>query len=132
MAKPAPIYDLVLMLEPEAADDLRAKVLADVERMITASGEVVGDHDWGTRKLAFEIENHTDAPYRLVQFRGPVTLLEELNRTLRITDGLLRFRIVKVRPGTPEPEQTAHAEPEQAATAEAVAAEPVQAAEPVA
>ena len=29
-------------------------------------------------------------------------MLSELDRTLRITDGVLRFRIVKLKPGTPD------------------------------
>jgi small subunit ribosomal protein S6 len=103
MAAPAALYDLVLLLDPEAEDERRAKILADVEAAITAAGEVVGTHDWGRRALAYEIRHKPDAEYHLVQFHATPELLAELSRTLRITDGVVRSRIIKLRPGTPAP-----------------------------
>jgi len=103
MAAPAALYDLVLLLDTEAEDDRRAKILADVESAIAAAGEVVGTHDWGRRALAYEIRHKPDAEYHLVQFHATPELLAELQRTLRITDGVVRSRIIKLRPGTPGP-----------------------------
>ena len=51
--------------------------------------------------MAYRIEHQTDAEYHLLQFHGPASLLESLSHTLRIDDGVLRFRVVKVLPGTP-------------------------------
>jgi small subunit ribosomal protein S6 len=102
MAAATPTYDLMLLLDTAAADEQRAKVLADAERLITSNGgTVTSKHDWGTRALAFEIEHKTDAQYHLIQFEGPTAVLDALNRTLHITDGVTRFRIIKLRPGTP-------------------------------
>jgi len=104
MSASAPTYDLVILLDPQAHDDVRAKVLADTRAMIAASGELVRDDHWGDRALAFPIEHRTDAEYHLLQFNAAAPeLLRELNRTLQITDGILRFRIVKLKPGTPDP-----------------------------
>ena len=55
------------------------------------------------RATAFEVRKRTDADYHLLQFHGPVELLEQLDHSLKITDGVLRFRIIKLRPGTPPP-----------------------------
>ena len=101
MAPAPPLYDLLLLLDPEADDDQRAKVLADVERIIGAGGEVVGDQDWGLRTMAYEIRHKPDAQYHLVQFHGSRETLAELDRTLHIADGLVRYRIIKLKPGTP-------------------------------
>lgn len=103
MAKEAPLYDLVLMLTADAEESTRAKILSDVETAITgAGGSIERDDDWGRRPLAFEIRHLSEAEYHLLQFKAPATLIEELSHTLRITDGVLRFRVIKVRPGTPE------------------------------
>jgi small subunit ribosomal protein S6 len=102
MAAAKPTYDLTLLLDTAAPDEQRAKVLADAERLITSNGgEVTSKHDWGTRALAFEIRHKTDAEYHLLQFQGPPAVLDALNRTLHITDGVTRYRIIKLRPGTP-------------------------------
>ena len=103
MAAPAPLYDLMLMLDPAAPDDQRKQILDNVEKLISSGGEVVGTHDWGTRTMAYEIRHKAEAEYHLLQFHGPASLLAELQRTLRITDGVTRFRIVKLAPGTPPP-----------------------------
>ena len=104
MTKSEPTYDLVLLLDPQVEEETRAKILADTRDAIAAKGEVVGDQDWGARALAYPIERKTDAEYHLLQFHASTPeLLGELDRTLRITDGILRFRIVKLEPGTPDP-----------------------------
>ena len=129
MARPAPIYDLMLLLDSAAPDEQRAKILSDVEAMVSGAGSVVGNHDWGTRALAYEIDHRTDAEYHLLQFHGPATLLANLQRSLRIADGVLRFRIVKLAPGTPAPTELPRAEAPAAAPAPATERPPAPAAE---
>jgi ribosomal protein S6 len=138
MTRAAPTYDLVILLDPLAQADARAKVLADARALIADRGEVVRDDDWGDRALAFPIEHRTDAHYHLLQFHASTPeLLSELNRTLQITDEIVRFRIVKLKPGTPDPPDmrpagasARHAEPASPAPAEAAAPAPAEAAAP--
>jgi small subunit ribosomal protein S6 len=125
MSEHKPIYDLVLLLDPAAADGVREKVLADTERTIQAQGELIGHHDWGQRTMAYEIRHQTLADYHLLQFHATSALLESLQRTLRITDGIIRFRIIKLAPGTPEPPEV---RPEPVAVAAAGAAPVTEAA----
>ena len=102
MTESPPLYDLTLLLSVEIDDDRRAKIVSDSEAAITAGGGSVERHDsWGRRPMAYRIAHQTDAEYHLLQFHGPVSLLESLSHTLRIDDGVLRFRVVKVLPGTP-------------------------------
>lgn len=104
MAAEAPIYDLVLLLDTSAEAAARKKILADVDKLLaTGKAETVGTHDWGRRKTAYEIDKKTEADYHLIQFKGPATVPGELDRVLRITDGVLRHRVIKLDPGTPPP-----------------------------
>lgn len=104
MAKEAPTYDLMLLLSTNTEEEQRSKIRSDVESAITgAGGSIERDDDWGRRPLAYEIRHQPDAEYHLLQFRSPPTLIEELSHTLRITDGVLRFRVIKATPGTPPP-----------------------------
>ncbi len=102
MTLPAPTYDLVLLLDPQAEEAVRAKIVADAKAAIEAKGEVVHHDAWGERALAYPIDHKATAEYHLVQFHATqVDLIAELNRTLHITDGVIRFRINKLKPGTP-------------------------------
>jgi len=102
MTLPPPVYDLVLLLDTAAEPDVRAKIVADTERTIRASGELLRHDEWGDRALAYPIDHRTDAEYHLLQFHATPELLAALNHVLHITDGVVRFRIIKLKPGTPE------------------------------
>jgi small subunit ribosomal protein S6 len=104
MALTPTIYDLMLVLSATAEEDRRAKVLSDVENLITSGdGKVERNDDWHMRPLAYEIDHQREGEYHLIQFTGPSSLLETLQHTLRIDDGVLRFRIIKNLAGTPPP-----------------------------
>jgi len=97
------LYDLVLLLSMNSEDDVRAKIVADVEAAIDAAGGVISrNQNWGRRPTTYRINHQTEADYRLLQFTGPPSLLETLSHSLHIADEVLRFRIIKVVPGTPE------------------------------
>jgi small subunit ribosomal protein S6 len=102
MAAQPPLYDLVLLLSTTAPDEQRAKILSDVETKITsAQGSIERQDDWGQRPMAYRIHHQPDADYHLLQFKAPPTLIETLSHDLRITDGVVRFRVIKNLPGTP-------------------------------
>jgi small subunit ribosomal protein S6 len=102
MTLPAPTYDLVLLLDPQADDATRAKLLADTRTSIQAQGELLRDDDWGERALTYPIDRKPSAQYHLLQFHvANVELLSGLDRTLRLADEVLRFRIIKLAPGVP-------------------------------
>ncbi len=128
MAKPAPLYDLMLLLATSVEDDRRAQILAEVEQSIADGGGTIElKQAWGLRALAYEIAHAGDAEYHLLQFSGPPSLVEALGYNLKITDGVLRHRIIKVLPGTPPPPEpgasTAVSAPEPEAETEAEPAE---------
>jgi small subunit ribosomal protein S6 len=101
MAKPAPEYELVLMLDPEATDERRDEIAVEARRRIESGGGLKQERSWGLRKMAYEINRRTEADYRFFRFDQGGSVLEELNHNLKITDGVLRFRIFKVDPGAP-------------------------------
>ena len=101
MPQETPVYDLTLLISTAIPEESRAQILADVEKTIQrGNGSIVSRSDWGTRNLAYRIERQHDAEFHLLQMTGPPSLLEELGHNLRITDGVLRFRIIKSVPGS--------------------------------
>jgi small subunit ribosomal protein S6 len=102
MTLPAPTYDLVLLLDPQADDATRAKLVTDTRSSISAQGELLRHDEWGERALTYPIERRASARYHLMQFHVTDTeLLSSLDRTLRLADEVLRFRIIKLAPGVP-------------------------------
>ena len=124
MATEAPLYDLILLLDNSIEQERRDTILANVEDAVDRAGEIVGRHDWGVRPTVYEVRKQSEADYHLLQFHGPASLLEQLDHNLKITDGILRFRIIKLRPGTPPPPDLRPAALAAAAPAPAIDDEP--------
>jgi small subunit ribosomal protein S6 len=94
-------YELVLMLDPGLEDSARDKLADEVRKRIDSDGALKHEDSWGMRALAFEIRQRTEADYRWFRFEAPSELLGQLDHNLKIADGVLRFRIFKVDPGSP-------------------------------
>ena len=97
------LYDLMLLVDPDAPEERQSAVLSEVTSMISSGGELVGSHEWGIRRLAYEIDHHPEAAYHLFQFNAERDLLDRLDQRLKILDGVLRFRIIRLKPGSPAP-----------------------------
>jgi small subunit ribosomal protein S6 len=130
----------VLLLDLQVDDDVRAKIISDTRTAIETQGELLRHDEWGERALTYPIDKKANAEYHLLQFHaGSSELLSGLDRTLRITDGIMRFRIIKLKPGVPdapdmrssssparrsEPEAQGESEPEAQPLADVAVAEP--------
>jgi small subunit ribosomal protein S6 len=113
MADETPIYELTLLLSTDAEEEARARILSDLEAAIQrGGGSIVNRSAWGTRSLAYRIDRQDDAEFHLLELTAPANLLTDLSHNLRITDGVLRFRIIKAirgGPGKPSAEPAAAA-----------------------
>jgi small subunit ribosomal protein S6 len=100
-----PLYDLMLLLDPGAPSDRQDAILKDVQGLLESDGKLVGTYDWGTRRMTFEIDHRPDAAYHLFQFEaeGGGALLERVDHSLKIMDGVLRHRIIRLKDGSPPP-----------------------------
>lgn len=89
------------MLDPGPDEAGRDVLAQDVRSRIESGGTLKHESKWGLRKMAYEIAQRNEADYRWFRFEGTNELLDELNHSLKIADGVLRFRIFKVDPEAP-------------------------------
>jgi small subunit ribosomal protein S6 len=94
-------YELVLMLDAGQDAPARDALAQQARAQIEGGGTLKHENNWGLRKLAYEISQRTEADYRWFRFEATPDLLEALDHSLKITDGVLRFRIFKVDPEAP-------------------------------
>lgn len=96
-------YEILLMLDPELADERQSEIVGRVRELVDQGGGAWDRHDpWGRRKLAYEIDKKTDGAYHLLTFEATPETLDEISRVLRITDGVMRHMPVRRTP----PEKT--------------------------
>lgn len=89
------------MLDPGQDAPARDAVADEAKGKIEADGTLKHENVWGLRKLAYEIGRRNEADYRWFRFEAQPPLLEQLDHSLKIADGVLRFRIFKVDADTP-------------------------------
>lgn len=116
------------MLDPGQDAPARDAVANEAKKQIEAAGTLKHENTWGLRKMAYEIDQRTEADYRWFRFEAPTELLEQLDHNLKIADGVLRFRVFKVDADTPVIAPPATSAPGPGASRERPAPETPQAA----
>lgn len=97
-------YDLVVLLDADAPTDTRTKIVTDAQALIAQHGEVKAAKAWGTRQLPYLIDHHEEAEYHVFQFETVPDSIAQLDRGLKLTEGVLRFRIFETEAGQTLPE----------------------------
>ena len=84
-------YEILLMLDPERAEDRQDDVVARTRDLVEKNGGTWHSHDaWGRRRLAYPIAHKEEGVYHLVVFDAEPATLEEISRVLKIEDAVLR------------------------------------------
>src|SRR5512141_3436587 len=90
-------YELMLVLRPDAPDERIAAIVDRTTRQITAEGgQIVKVAPWGRRRLAYPIERYREGSYHIVVFESPAEAIAELERSLQITEDVLRYLVTRV------------------------------------
>ena len=87
-------YELVLVFSLSKGEEAVEALKAKFTGMISANGTLGEVEEWGKRKLAYAINYITEGYYVLISFTSAPEFPKELDRILRITDGVIRSMIV--------------------------------------
>ena len=89
-------YELMLVLKPDAPDERAAAVIDRTTRYVVAQGgQIVKVAPWGRRRLAYPIERYREGSYHIVVFESPAEAIAELERSLQITEDVLRYLVTR-------------------------------------
>lgn len=87
-------YEVMFILDSSLADEQKTALIDMAKTVIAENGEVTKEDNWGVRKLAYPIEKKFDGYYVVLEFNANPELPKELERKLRITDGVMRQLII--------------------------------------
>jgi len=89
-------YELMLVLRPDVADDRSQAVIDRTTRQIVAGGgQILKVAPWGRRRLAYAIDRHREGSYHIVLFQAPPEVISEMERSLLITEEVLRHLVTR-------------------------------------
>lgn len=90
-------YETAILFDPELPEERRKEFLAKLGGVISRfQGEVLKQDDWGIRKLAYPIQKKSNAYYTFLVYSGARGVVEELERNIKIFDGVLRHLTSRV------------------------------------
>ncbi len=90
-------YELMLVLRPDIPDERSQAIIDRTTRQIASTGgQIVKVAPWGRRRLAYPIDRHREGSYHIVIFEAPAESIIELERSLLITEELLRHLVTRV------------------------------------
>lgn len=94
MAKINGNYEVAVILNPTLGEEDTAALVTKFKSMAEARGTVAEVDEWGKRRLAYPINDLNEGYYVFMTFTADVAFPAELDRVLRITDGVIRSMIV--------------------------------------
>lgn len=89
-------YEILYIIDNRLSDEEKQNVIDRVNNIVTSNdGNILSEEKWGTKKFAYLINDQKEGYYVLMNFEGPVTLPEEINRQVRNMSETYRCMILK-------------------------------------
>ena len=96
MAKINANYEAVYILNPSLSEEQIAALVAKFKAVVEANGTVSEVDEWGKRRLAYPINDLMEGYYVLMNYESKPEFPAELERVMKITDGIMRCLITTV------------------------------------
>ena len=91
------VYEILFIVDPNLGepevDALTAQVQGFAEK---EGGRIQKVEKWGKKRLAYAVGKHREGSYVLIVAEGGSALVKEVERRIRVTDGIIRFITVRV------------------------------------
>jgi len=96
MSKTSANYELMYIIDMDKGEEGISAIKEKFKTLIEENGTIDEVEEMGQRKLAYLINDKPDGYYVLVRFTSGPEFPAELDRVLKITDGVMRSLITVV------------------------------------
>jgi len=91
-------YETIYILRPDIDAESAEKVGSRVSEVVgREKGQLTKVELWGRRRLAFDIAKHRRGVYVYLKYLGTGRVVDEVERNLRLSDGVLKYQTVLLR-----------------------------------
>ncbi|AMY21184.1 30S ribosomal protein S6 [Rhodococcus kroppenstedtii] len=89
-------YELMVILDPNLDERTVAPSLDTFLNVIRKDGGKIDKVDvWGKRRLAYEIEKHSEGIYAVIDIDAEPASVSELDRQLGLNESVLRTKVLR-------------------------------------
>ncbi|MFP4661793.1 MAG: 30S ribosomal protein S6 [Halanaerobiales bacterium] len=90
------LYETTFIIKPDVEEGVKEELQERIKGIITDNGgEIVEVDVWGSKKLAYEINDYRTGFYTMIIFKGESEAINELERNYKIIDDILRYLIIR-------------------------------------
>jgi small subunit ribosomal protein S6 len=91
-------YETIYILRPDIDADGAEKIGSRLAEVVTReSGRLTKVEAWGRRRLAYDIGKQRRGVYMYLKYLGGGKVVSEIERNLRLADGVIKYQTVLVR-----------------------------------
>ena len=126
-------YETIVIIDPDLTEEQRIPLFERLEEIISkGSGMMIQNDQWGSKKLAYDIKKKNRGYYVLIDYCGDGDLVDEMERSFRIDDRVLKFMTIVIdKEVDPEAIQLELSKAEEEAAAEQAKVEAAEVADTV-
>jgi len=85
-------YETIFVLHPDLTEEVATQTIDRLREVITKmGGQMLNEEHWGKKKLAFPVKKQSRGNFLVFHFVAPVGTLQELERTFRNLDAVIRY-----------------------------------------
>lgn len=95
------LYETLFVVHPEKGPRMKEFIERFKKVIEGQDGSVTDVDEWGARDLAYRIEKQARGYYTLIRYNATGRAVDELERNLKMTDGILRYLTVRADASTP-------------------------------
>ena len=91
------VYEVLFIADPNLGEPEVDALATTVQGFLEKEGgKIQKVEKWGKKRLAYLIHRQREGSYVLVVAEGPPQMVKEIERRIRVTDGILKFITVRV------------------------------------
>ncbi len=88
-------YEALYIINPQLEEEEIKNIVEKFSNLIETSAQLKTTDEWGKRKLAYIVDDLNEGYYVFTEFSAEPDFPEELERVFKITDGIIKYLIIK-------------------------------------
>jgi len=88
-------YESIFIINPDVGEENIKAIVEKFKSLFETSAQLESIDEWGKRKLAYTIADKNECYYVFVNFSAEPEFPRELERIYKITDGVIKYMVIK-------------------------------------
>ena len=102
------VYETMYILRPDLGDEQVEQAIAKYQNLLQEQGATnLEIQNRGKRRLAYEIGRQREGVYVQMNYQGPGKMVAPLERSMRLSEEVIRYLTIKQEVDEPTPEEEA-------------------------